>query len=131
MTEPTNAVLNEKIIAISTDLREFKKTTDRKIDVANEKISTTKDLADEVSFTLIHMKESMDNMNRNMTEFIKIVGEQSKKIDKSDESQKKKFDDFVDTDRKLNSNREFFISIIQVASGIIIAIIGFWTYNQF
>ncbi|HLR58932.1 MAG TPA: hypothetical protein VK094_00440 [Pseudogracilibacillus sp.] len=120
MTEPTNAVLEERINKLTKDFYENKKATNKKFDDMNEKVTTTKELADEVSFTMGYMKESIDTMNDRMTQFITVVGTQNDKID-----------EFVNSDKRMENKKQITLSTLQVILIIVGMVLGIWGYDQF
>lgn len=119
MTEPSNAVLSEQVSSLRKDFYEFKKHTDKKISEVDKRVTSTKELADEVSFTMLYMKESIDKMDNMMSKFIGVVGEQNTKID-----------DFVNSDKRMSDKRQFLVSVLQVGSGILIAVISIWATGK-
>lgn len=119
MTEPSNAVLEEKIEAMKKDFYEYRRTTNKELKEIEEKALIAKGVADEVTFSVEYMKDSVDEMKGMMTQFLGVV-----------DAQNTKMDDFVNSNKIVSDKRDFIISILQVASGIIIAVIGYWGYGQ-
>lgn len=120
MSEPSNAVLDQKIKALSKAVYENKKETDKKFDNIEHKLTSTKELADEVSYTMLYMKESMDTMNDRMTKFIDVVGSQNDKID-----------EFINDDKRMSNKKQIIISTLQFVVIVIGMILGIWGYDQF
>lgn len=119
MTEPTNAVLAEQIKQLRKDFHDFRSNTKSELKEMEEKVDNTRRIADEVNYSVKYVKEAVDKMDGMMSNFISVVNEQNKKID-----------DFVNSDKRLSGKRQFIVSVLQVASGIIIALLGFWASGK-
>ncbi|MEK4025765.1 hypothetical protein [Sporosarcina sp. FSL W7-1283] len=119
MAEPTNAVLAEQVRQLRKDFHEFRNATKDELKEMEEKVDNTRRIADEVNYSVKYVKSAVDKMEDMMSNFINVVNQQNDKID-----------DFVNSDKRLNSRRQFVVSVLQVASGIIIALITFWATGK-
>ena len=119
MTEPSNAVLSEQIRRLRKDFYEFKNSTKDEIKEMEDKVDGTKEIASQVNFSLKYVKESVDKMDKMMGNFIQVVNYQNEKNDT-----------FVNSDKRMSNKRQLTVSILQVISGIVIAVIGFWTAGK-
>lgn len=115
MTEPTNAVLAEQIKQLRKDFQDFKTSTHHELKEMEEKVDSTRRIADEVNYSVKYVQTAVDKMEGMMSNFINVVNQQNKQIG-----------DFVNSDKRMDNKRNYFVSILQVASGIILALIGFW-----
>lgn len=130
MTEPTNAVLAEQVKQIKKELGEFKAQTNAELKDMQESVDRTRRIADEVHYSVRHIKEAVDKMDGMMASFISVVGDQNKKIDQSFSLQNEKIDNFVNSDKRMRHRKELVVSVLQVASGILIALITFWATGK-
>jgi len=78
-----------------------------------EDVERARRIADEVNNSTKYVKESVNKMERMMESFIGVVNEQNKKID-----------DFVNSDKRMDNKKQLIISSLQVASGVILGILG-------
>ena len=92
---------------------------EERIEETKELANQTKNLYSLVNNSMDHIKDSIEKMDRMMEEFISVVNDQNKKID-----------EFINSDKRMNNKKEMYISVLQVISGIIIAVLGMWGYGQ-
>lgn len=119
LNNDSNAVLAEQIRQLRKDFHDFKTSTRYELKEMEEKVENTRRIADEVNYSVKYVQSAVDKMEGMMTNFINVVGEQNKKID-----------DFVNSDRRMDNKRQFVVSILQVVSGIALALIGFWATGK-
>lgn len=115
----TNAVLAEQIKQLREDFQDFKKDTNKEIKEMELKVENTRRIADEVNYSVRYVQSAVDKMDGMMTNFIKVVGDQNEKIDA-----------FINSDKRTDSKRNYFVSILQVIAGILIALIGMWSTGK-
>lgn len=144
MTEITNAVLAEMIRQLRVEFDYQRSQTNKQIKEIQLEADQNRRLTDEVSYSIKHIRESIDNMGAMMTNFINVTHEQNKKIDEdfskqnkvlSDQDKKlynqdKRIDEFVHTDVRKDGKRRFLVSIAQIISGIIIAALTIWATGK-
>lgn len=94
-------------------------------------------LTDEVSYSIKHIRESIDQMGTTMTNFINVMNNQNERInkdfkeqDKEIADQRKSVDDFINKGVGQDSKRRFVVSVLQVVSGIIIAALTIWATGK-
>lgn len=92
---------------------------EERIEETKELANQTKNLYSLVNNSMDHIKDSIKKMDGMMEEFISVVNDQNKKID-----------EFINSDKRMNNKKEMYISVLQVISGIIIAVLGMWGYGQ-
>lgn len=119
MVEPSNAVLEQQIKQLRDEFIDFKKETRQDLKDMEQDIDRTRRVADEVHMSTQYVKDSVKKMESMMTSFLDVVGEQNKKID-----------DFVNSDKRQDSKKQFVVSILQVVGGIAVAIIGLWASGK-
>lgn len=137
MIEPTNAVLAERVKQLQEDFSEFRKQTRYGMKDMEDRVEGTRKVADEVNFMVVHVKESVDKMERMMTNFVNVVAdqnkstntafeEQNKSLKKSFNDQNQKINDFTNSDSRMSHKRQLVVSVLQVGAGIFIAILSYW-----
>lgn len=117
--EPNNALLAEQINRLREDFQDFRVSTKAELKDMEEKVDNTRRIADEVNFSVKYVQSAVDKMDDMMSNFITVVNQQNDKID-----------DFVNSDKRLDHRRQLIVSVLQVFSGIVIALIGFWASGQ-
>ncbi len=130
MTEPNNAVLQEQIKQLRKDFQDFKISTRediRELEKDMEKNNTT---TNQLSIMMSYVKDTVLEMKEMMNSFIIVQNDQNKKMGESFTAQNEKIDGFINSDTRMNHKRQFVVSVLQVASGIIIALLGFWASGQ-
>ncbi len=120
MTEPSNAVLAEQIRQLRKDFNDFKSNTREEIKELEQGVEKTRRLADDVNISMKYVKDAVQEMKDMMKGFITVVNDQNKKID-----------DFINSDKRRDSKRQFGVSVLQVVSGIVIALLGYWAAGKF
>lgn len=130
LTEPTNAVLAERVKQLQEDLIDFRQSTRLDMKDVESRVELTRKVADNVNFMVVHVKESVDKMDKMMNNFINVVGEQNTNINKAFAIQNTKIDEFVNSDQRMNHKKQFVISVLQVVSGIVLALLGFWASGK-
>lgn len=118
-SEPSNAVLSEQVRQLRKDFHDFRQTTKSEMKDMEEKVDNTRRIADEVNYSVKYVKSAVDKMDGMMSSFINVVSQQNEKID-----------DFINSDKRAGHKRQFVISVLQVVSGIAIAIITFWATGR-
>lgn len=132
MTEPTNAVLAERIIQLERELvahkkasrEEFREMRDEMKDLEKDIVST-KAVANEVNTSMKYVKEAVTEMKGLVHGFTDMIKEHNKGIDEKISNQNLKIDSFINSDKRRDSKRTLIVSILQVGAGILIAVLGF------
>lgn len=132
MTEPTNAVLAERIIQLERELvahkkasrEEFREMRDEMKDLEKDIVST-KAVANEVNTSMKYVKEAVTEMKGLVHGFTDMIKEHNKGIDEKISNQNVKIDSFINSDKRRDSKRTLIVSILQVGAGILIAVLGF------
>lgn len=119
--QPTysNDVLSEQIRRIERELKDFKRDSKTEFKEMEQEIEYARRLADSTDNSMKYIKEAVGKMEVMMTGFINVVSSQNEKID-----------EFINSDKRRDSKKEFAISVVQVVSGIVLALIGFWATGQ-
>ncbi|AMW99297.1 hypothetical protein [Rummeliibacillus stabekisii] len=149
MAETTNAVLEEKInqltqalIAHKEDTKEDFKERDEKLAIYKREIrqelkelevgiDSAQRVANDVNTSMKYVKDTVGEMKTMVNGFIEMITTQNTQIDKKLNDQNKKIDDFVNSDKRMDSKRKFLLSVLQVLAGIIGTIITFWASGKF
>lgn len=119
MTEPNNAVLQEQIKQMRKDFQDFKTSTREDIRQLERDMESNNRTTNELNITMSYVKETVSEMKDMMKGFIGVQNTQNEKID-----------DFVNSDKRASHKKDFVVSVLQVVSGIIIALIGMWGAGQ-
>lgn len=114
-SEPTIAVLSERVRQLQQELGDFKRHTKEEMKDMHDNVERTRRIADEVNYSVKYIQDAVDKMDGMMGNFIGVVNDQNKKID-----------DFINSDKRMDHKRQFVVSVLQVASGIVIALVTFW-----
>lgn len=101
------------------DFDDFKKEARDEIKELEQEIEVTRRIAANVDMSMNYVKETVGKMEGMMSSFITVVDTQNAKID-----------EFINSDKRRDSKKEFVVSVIQVISGIVIALIGFWASGK-
>src|SRR5690606_41886619 len=104
---------------LQKEFREFKKETKMEIRELEQDVEVARRLAESADNSMIYVKESVGKMEAMMTSFINVVNAQNEKID-----------EFINSDKRRDAKKEFVVSVLQVVSGIAIALIGFWASGR-
>lgn len=126
MQEPNNAVLQEQIKRLRDDFQDFKVSTRediRELEKDMEKNNTT---TNQLSIMMSYVKDTVLEMKDMMNSFIIVQNDQNKKMGESFTAQNEKIDGFINSDKRADHKRQFVVSVLQVVSGIVIALIGLW-----
>lgn len=118
-TTYSNELLSEQMRNLQKEFREFKKETKMEIRELEQDVEVARRLAESADNSMIYVKESVGKMEAMMTSFINVVNAQNEKID-----------EFINSDKRRDAKKEFVISVLQVVSGIAIALIGFWASGR-
>ena len=132
MTEPTNAVLAERIIQLERELvahkkaskEEFREMRDEMKEMERDIVST-KAVANEVNTSMKYVKEAVTEMKQIVYGFTDMIKEHNKGMDTKISSQNEKIDNFINSDKRRDSKRTLIVSVLQVGAGILIAVLGF------
>lgn len=115
----SNELLSEQMRNLQKEFREFKKETKMEIRELEQDVEVARRLAESADNSMIYVKESVGKMEAMMTSFINVVNAQNEKID-----------EFINSDKRRDAKKEFVVSVLQVVSGIAIALIGFWASGR-
>ena len=118
-TTYSNELLSEQMRNLQKEFREFKKETKMEIRELEQDVEVARRLAESADNSMIYVKESVGKMEAMMTSFINVVNAQNEKID-----------EFINSDKRRDAKKEFVVSVLQVVSGIAIALIGFWASGR-
>lgn len=148
MSEPSNAVLEEKINQLTRELVAHKKQTREEFrevqeeQKANEReILNTKAIVSEVNTSMKYVKEAVAEMKGLVNGFTELIKEHNKSIDKKFDDQNtkidtkmdeqhRKIDGFINSDKREESKKHFRVTVLQVVGMIIVAIIGLYAGGQ-
>lgn len=130
MTDPTNAVLAEQIRQLQKDLKDNKRETKEELKELEVKLNQTTRVTDEVNLSMQYVKEAVNDMRGMMKEFVGMMTTQNGQIDKKISEQHSKIDEFINSDKRNDSKKQFFVSILQVVAGILATVLGFWASGK-
>lgn len=130
MTEPTNGVLAEQIRQLQKDLRDNKKETKEELKELEIKLNQTTRIADEVNLSMVYVREAVNDMRKMTNEFVGMMTTQNGQIDRKISEQHKKIDEFINSDKRHDSKKQFVVSILQVIAGILATVLGFWASGK-
>lgn len=130
MTDPTNAVLAEQIRQLQKDLKDNKRETKEELKELEVKLNQTTRVTDEVNLSMQYVKEVVNDMRGMMKEFVGMMTTQNGQIDKKISEQHSKIDEFINSDKRNDSKKQFFVSILQVVAGILATVLGFWASGK-
>lgn|SRR5699024_1155238 len=123
MTEPSNAVLSEQVRQLRKDFYYHKEATKRDVKDLEDEVKITKEATHTLNLNMSYVRETVSetkDMTKNMmNEFVKVQNEQSKLIN-----------DFINSDKRMSNKRKFWVSVLQVVSGIVVTVIGFWLTGE-
>lgn len=114
-TEPTNAVLSEQLSQLRKDFSDHKKTNREEMKELERDLESTRRVTNELNITMNYVKDAVSEMKEMMNSFIGVSNQQNERIDK-----------FINSDSRRSHKRQFVVSVLQVAAGILIALIGIW-----
>ena len=130
MTEPTNAVLAEQIRQLQREFESNKQITKEELKELELKLNQTTRVTDEVNLSMQYVKEAVSDMRGMMKEFVTMMSTQSGAIDKKISEQHKKIDEFINSDKRSDSKKQFVVSILQVFAGILATVLTFWASGK-
>lgn len=159
MTEPNNAVLAEQISQLRKDLIAHREETKEDFKERDDKLTTYKreirqelkelelgidsaqKVANDVNTSMKYVTEAVGEMKKSVngfidmirsqnSQFIEMIGSQNTQIDNKLSEQNKKIDDFVNSDKRRDSKRQFVVSVLQVLAGILATVLGFWASGK-
>lgn len=148
MTEPNNAVLAEQIkqlrkdlIAHREEMKEDLKDRDDKLTIYKREIrqelkelesgiDRAQSVANEVNTSMRYVTEAVGEMKNMVNGFIQMISTQNTQIDNKLSEQNRKIDDFVNSDKRRDSKKQFVVSVLQVLAGIIATVLGFWATGK-
>lgn len=130
MIDPTNAVLAEQIRQLQKDLKDNKRETKEELKELEVKLNQTTRVTDEVNLSMQYVKEAVNDMRGMMKEFVGMMTTQNGQIDKKISEQHSKIDEFINSDKRNDSKKQFFVSILQVVAGILATVLGFWASGK-
>lgn len=130
MTEPSNAVLAEQIRRLQEEFRDNKANTKEELKELEDKLNRTARVTDEVNLSMQYVKEAVNDMRGMMKEFVTMMTTQSGQIDKKINDQHQKIDEFINSDKRHDSKKQFVVSVLQVLAGILATVLGFWASGQ-
>lgn len=130
MIDPTNAVLAEQIRQLQKDLKDNKRETKEELKELEVKLNQTTRVTDEVNLSMQYVKEAVNDMRGMMKEFVGMITTQNGQIDKKISEQHSKIDEFINSDKRNDSKKQFFVSILQVVAGILATVLGFWASGK-
>lgn len=130
MIDPTNAVLAEQIRQLQKDLKDNKRETKEELKELEVKLNQTTRVTDEVNLSMQYVKEAVNDMRGMMKEFVGMMTTQNGQIDRKISEQHSKIDEFINSDKRNDSKKQFFVSILQVVAGILATVLGFWASGK-
>lgn len=132
MTEPNNnvAILAEQLRQLDKEFRENKANMKEELKELEEKLNRTSRVTDEVNFSMQYVKEAIGDMRGMMTEFVTMMTTQNGQMDKKISEQHQKIDEFINSDKRHDSKKQFVVSVLQVLAGILATVLGFWASGQ-
>ncbi|MBC9702363.1 MAG: hypothetical protein H9W83_07470 [Leuconostoc sp.] len=106
MAELNNAVLAEQIRQLREEFNTHRSETRKEIRELDQEIDLVRGSQNELNVTMSYVKETVKEMNKTLIAM-------------------------ADAQNKQTSKNTLLVSILQVAGGIMIAIIGYWAKGQF
>ena len=116
-----NKLVQEQIRNIVEDIKEMKEENK---DFRN-RLSLVETSTTATTQTILHMGEMMKRMETMVDTFTKTYSTKQDALNSKLDSQNQKIDDFINSDKRRDSKKNFIVSVLQISAGIIIAIIGF------
>lgn len=106
MAELSNAILTERISQLREEFNEYRSETRKEIRELEQEVELVRGTQNELNLTMSYVKETVKEMNKTLIAM-------------------------ADAQNKQTSKNTLLVSILQVAGGIMIAIIGYWAKGQF
>ncbi|WP_048825842.1 hypothetical protein [Bacillus sp. B-jedd] len=97
------------------ELQDYKKINREEIKELEKEIERAGRTTDTLNITMAYVKDTVSEVKEMMNSFIGVVNEQNKKID-----------DFINSDKRRESRKQLTVSVLQVLSGIVIAVLGIY-----
>lgn len=119
MTEPSNAVLAEQIKRLREEFTNHRAETRKELRELDKEVETNRRTTNEMNISMTYVKDAVKEMKDLLSGFVDVQNQQSNKIDA-----------FINSDSRRASKNNLVVSVLQVAGGILIAIIGFWVNAQ-
>jgi chromosome segregation ATPase len=119
----SNEVLSMEIKHLRDDVKELKTEFRTELQELELRVRNAEDNAIRSRETLTFFGEAMKEVKVFFTNLNDKIDAQNEKID----AQNKKIDDFISGDTRVQNKRAFIVSVLQVASGIVVAGIGLVT----
>ena len=116
-----NKLVQEQIRNIVEDIKEMKEENK---DFRN-RLSLVETSTTATTQTILHMGEMMKRMETMVDTFTKTYSTKQDALNSKLDNQNQKIDDFINSDKRRDSKKNFIVSVLQISAGIIIAIIGF------
>ena len=116
-----NKLVQEQIKNIQEDIREMKEENKE----FRNRLSLVETSTTATTQTILHMGEMMKRMETMVDTFTKSYSKKQDDLNDKLDNQNKKIDDFINSDKRRDSKKNFIVSVLQISAGIIIAIIGF------
>ena len=147
-TEKSNAVLEEQIKQLRKDLiahreetkedfrERYDKLTAYKREIRQELkemelgIDSAQKVANDVNTSMKYVTEAVGEMKNMVNRFIDMIGTQNTQIDNKLSEQNKKIDDFINSDKRRDSKKQFVVSVLQVLGAILATILSFWATGK-
>ena len=147
-TEKSNAVLEEQIKQLRKDLiahreetkEDFRERDDKltayKREIRQELkemelgIDSAQKVANDVNTSMKYVTEAVGEMKNMVNRFIDMIGTQNTQIDNKLSEQNKKIDDFINSDKRRDSKKQFVVSVLQVLGAILATILSFWATGK-
>lgn len=135
--QKSNEVLEEQIkqlrIELNThksDTRENFKDVQRELQDLEKSVDSAQKVADQVNTSMRYVTQAVDEMKTLVSGFTNLIREHNTKIDDKMTTQNAKIDDFINSDKRRESKKQFVVSVLQVVAGIVATILGFWATGK-
>ena len=119
MTEPSNAVLSEQIRQLRKDFHYHKETTKSDVKQLEDEVNRTKEVTHTLNLNMSYVRETVSDTKEMMNTFVTVQNEQTKMIN-----------DFINSDNRMSHKRKFWVSVLQVVSGIVLTVITIWLTGE-
>lgn len=147
-TEKSNAVLEEQIKQLRKDFIAHKDETKEDFRERDDKLTAYKreirqelkelelgidsaqKVANDVNTSMKYVTEAVGEMKKTVNGFIDMITSQNKQIDNKLNEQNGKIDDFINSDKRRDSKKQFVVSVMQVLAAILATILSFWATGK-
>ena len=144
MAEQNNAVLVEQIRQLRKDLIAHRTETKEEFRERDEQFSFYKremrqemkemehgidkaqSVANEVNTSMRYITDTVGKLDGMVNGFIQMITTQNSQIDSKISEQNKKIDEFINSDKRMDSKKKLIVSILQVFAGILATLLTFW-----